>query len=261
MERSEVYLPTKMEKFLNYISVGLIEAAVINFTEDTIKTDVRNDEQTLFVYGSMEAKTAKDLDLPEVEIKNKKKEVIGKENRIGIGVMNIPLLIKSIASLEALTDEGIYTIMTDDSLTMADSSSTYRILLCHPETISVPFSIKDQEYKIGFEIADKVNSILRGMTTIEDSTFSIEQEDKKCVVKIGTEQTNSYMEEVENTVDNDKDFRKYFNKEHIFNILSTHKGKTITFSCADMVLNIHIEDNEGTIICDYFLSPRKDLTL
>lgn len=250
-------LPKAFEKFLQYNSLNIINEAVINLKKDSITSSLRNNEQTLHIYSKFKTECFSNIETEKINILNKKGEVIDTENRKDIGFVNLPLLIKSFGALYNEENVANFEIL-DDSIILSNNNSKYRILLCHPDIISVPGRLKLMEFPISFQLdSNTISSILKGMSVIEDINFSIEQDKEGCFVKVGVEITNNYKKNVINNKDKFLSFKKFYNKEHINAILEIHKNNIVKFEMMEQILNIHCEDKENEIVIDYFLNPKK----
>jgi hypothetical protein len=256
-------VPTKFESFVKYFHVGMIDEAVVNLKADSVSANIQNSESTLMIYANMKTDCFAKADLKEVEIKNKKGDVTGTEVRKDIGFINIPLLVKSFSALSDI--EGFVKCEIGDlgdSIILSDQTSEYRILLSHADIIKVPGKIKELEYPIQFKLSgNEMDALLKGMSIIEDSNFSIEQNSEKgCFVKVGVSITNNYKTPAKNMGDKEIPYLKYFNKEHVQAILSTHKSNDVTFMAMDKLLQIYVVDKDREITCSYYLSPKKDFS-
>ena len=235
----EVYVEKELSDFLKFTNVGGIEEAVLNIEEDHISIDAINRESTLLVYSSMNSS-------------------IGIGDRL-LGIYDIPILIRALLSVEPTDKDKIILNIEDESIIVSDEFSKYKILLCHPDIITVPKKIKDLDYSVEFSMnPSRILSLLRGMSIIEDPTLSILCKDKKICIVVGVDTSNNYIENIYKTITNKEiELKKVFNKEHVQSILEIHKNSEIKFSIMDKIMRIQVKGEKINV--DYFLSPKKEV--
>lgn len=259
----ELFIPENFESLLKFVNIGLIDESIINIKNDSITIDTKNAESTLIVYSSLKTDAAKSEKFPEVEIKNKAGEVIDKENKTEIGISNIPLLIKSFAALKPY-EKGVRVVITEESMTLLDDDSKFRILMTHPDVLkkTVPGRIKAMDFDVEFILHNetgRTQALLKGMSIIEDTNFSIIQKDKECQVKIGVDISHNYVETVNNLSKKDIEFKKFYNKEHVQSIVDTHKNKALVFKANDKIMSIKVIDENNPLQVEYYLASKKSI--